>query len=68
MSHHAHSRVQLRTVRPLGVRPQETFVLTTDEHRWTQIFKAVATDIPLSVVETPWRVISLAAPMFFYLG
>jgi hypothetical protein len=27
---------------PLGVRPQEFFVLTTDEHRWTQIFRGVA--------------------------
>ena len=42
MSHHAHNRVRPRTVRPLGVRPQKLFVLTTDEHRWTQIFRCVA--------------------------
>jgi hypothetical protein len=28
MSHHAHNRVWIRTVRPLGVRPQEFFVLS----------------------------------------
>jgi hypothetical protein len=42
MSHHAHNRVRPWTVRPLGVRPQELFVLTTDEHRWTQIFRGLA--------------------------
>jgi hypothetical protein len=42
MSHHAQNRVRPRTVRPLGVRPQEFFVLTTDEPRWTQIFRGVA--------------------------
>jgi len=47
MSQHAHIRVRLRTVRSLGARPQEFFVLTTDEHRWTQIFRGVGKLYPL---------------------
>jgi len=41
MSQPAHNQV-CRGVCPLGVRPQEFFALTTDEHRWTQIFRGVA--------------------------
>jgi len=42
MSQHAHNRASIRTVRPLGIRPQELFALTTDERRWTQIYRGVA--------------------------
>jgi hypothetical protein len=52
MSHHAHNRVRIGTARLLGARPQECFFLTTDEHRWTQIFRGVASDIRFGVVET----------------
>jgi hypothetical protein len=62
MSHYAHNPVRLWTVRPLGVRPQEFFFLTTGEPRWTQIFRGVANGTRPGVVNAIWPGISLVAP------
>jgi hypothetical protein len=62
MSRHAHIGVRPRTVRPLGVRPQKVFVLTTDEHRWTQISEALPSCTRHGVAETLCRGVLLVAP------
>jgi hypothetical protein len=60
MSDHAYDRVWPWTVRPLGVRPQELFVLTTDGHRSSE---ALPSCTRLGVGKTLWRGISLVAPV-----
>jgi hypothetical protein len=52
---------------PLASAPQEFFVLTTDEHRWTQIFRGFAKSYPSRRGGTPWAWHSVGRPKGFFI-